>query len=316
MSSPEPSVSDDTTNSPVTEEISGEVAHIVVKDDQYYMQFATLLALLKLIYPLHPSEQPVLSKSEWISVLKLSSLWTMIDLRELAIKSLERLGLIRKVVLARTYGIITWLKESYIDLASRYETPSMDDAQRLGLETTVKLFNIREMRWVGQAMENEPSVTMSETVVDEEFIGELQGIQSARDSDIIDRILWAKSRGHPQSLRLAYIDLVTRETPISVEEALKLGHDTTIHVLRSRERLLRIKGWSRDIDVRCLSSGMWYDFEEEFGTVASVSALYAPKQVTMTTDRTPMSPKDHEDEERGSKGGTVRSRKPKKKKRA
>ncbi|KAG6834339.1 hypothetical protein H0H93_010354 [Arthromyces matolae] len=332
MASPEPSVSDDTPNSPVTEEILGEVANVVVKDEQYYMQFVTLLvedtlfmvpkhlftrscnffswmsdedvetkshelegvsktdfqALLKLIYPLNLPLEPVLSESEWISVLKLSSLWTMIDLRERAIDSLRSLESIQKVLLARTYGISTWLHSGYVDLASRNAALSIEDAHSLGLETAVKLIDIRERRYSSHTAGHGGQSTTGKSIVDAEFSGKIQDVQTVNSGDIADMLLWAKAVGNAQSLRLAYIDFVERSTAITLEEALKLGDETTINISQAREKLQNSLGrliWSLESVSQELKV---YDaFAEEFATIANVGALYARapdlNQETQTT---------------------------------
>ncbi|KAG6834347.1 hypothetical protein H0H93_010304, partial [Arthromyces matolae] len=249
-------------------------------------------ALLKLIYPLHlPFELPDLSDSEWISVLKLSSLWTMISLRELAIKSLQVRGLksIQKVVLGRTYGITTWLKDGYIGLCNRTETLSVEDIHMLGLETALKLFNIREKRYPVQKNQNASSFTTSESFLDGEFGDEVQGIDSGRGFGTMEMtpLGMGKPLTNLESLQLTNVNLIQRRTAIPLEEASKLDPETLIQIFQAREKLrsslnkekLRLIPWRFFRGV----------FREEFGTVEIVGALYASNKAKMRTDNTPMS---------------------------
>jgi hypothetical protein len=79
-----------------------------------------------------------MGSEEWISVLKLSTMWTFGDLRQKAIKSLERLNInpLEKVMLARTYKVESFLVGGYKELIKRKEGPSLEEAKTLGYESS------------------------------------------------------------------------------------------------------------------------------------------------------------------------------------
>jgi hypothetical protein len=86
-------------------------------------------------------------KEDWISVLKLSTLWYFLDARDLAIQQLNDradIGSVERILLARQYDVATWLRMGYTDLARREEGISLEDAKKIGWETTVRLYQTRE----------------------------------------------------------------------------------------------------------------------------------------------------------------------------
>lgn len=85
-------------------------------------------------------------KDDWISVLKLSTLWRFLDARDLAIQQLTSRGMesVERILLARSYDVATWLRSGYTDLARREEGISLEDAEKIGWETTVRLYQTRE----------------------------------------------------------------------------------------------------------------------------------------------------------------------------
>jgi hypothetical protein len=86
-----------------------------------------------------------MSVDEWISVLKLSTMWEFFEMRALAISQLsESIDLVTKVTLARKYNISTWLFSAYEGLAKRKESISVTEAEKLGLTTTIRIVQIRE----------------------------------------------------------------------------------------------------------------------------------------------------------------------------
>ncbi|KAJ7464530.1 hypothetical protein FB451DRAFT_1263750 [Mycena latifolia] len=103
--------------------------------------------LLKVLYPLDIPQILSMPKEEWISVLKLSTLWRFLDARDLAIQQLtERggLGSVERILLARQYDVAPWLRLGYTELARREEGISLEDAEKIGWETTVRLYHTRE----------------------------------------------------------------------------------------------------------------------------------------------------------------------------
>ncbi|KAF8068024.1 hypothetical protein FPV67DRAFT_1357312, partial [Lyophyllum atratum] len=103
-------------------------------------------ALLNLMYPLPLALTRTLSDDEWISVLKLSTMWKMLDIRRMAIEHLTAapMSLADRIVLARAYSIVDWLRASYTTLAAIVTDISPEDAAKIGLETVFKLHRAHE----------------------------------------------------------------------------------------------------------------------------------------------------------------------------
>ncbi|KAG6871133.1 hypothetical protein C0992_011635 [Termitomyces sp. T32_za158] len=216
---------------------------------------ADFRAFLKFLHPLYCPHQPDMTADEWISVLKLASKWTMPDIRKAAIKALDAQPWLRKIVLAREYGVLTWLRNGYLYFITRQESLSIDDVGTLGLNAALKLINMREElllrnrggdgAWSRQYAHNESRIDSYWAVmdscsdsVDKELSQELRGANSAPRFDAVARVVWARSQ-NVQSLRLAYIELTKRAESISMDESLELGLETTINICRARERFFR-----------------------------------------------------------------------------
>jgi hypothetical protein len=90
-----------------------------------------------------------MGREEWISVLKLSTLWAFGALRQKALDQLSRIemGPIDKVMLARDYRVEAWLIEGYSGLIYRRDSLSSEERKKLGYETTIRLYEQREEAW-------------------------------------------------------------------------------------------------------------------------------------------------------------------------
>ncbi|KAJ3540798.1 hypothetical protein NMY22_g4151 [Coprinellus aureogranulatus] len=72
--------------------------------------------LLEVLYPMAPRLQPEpLGKGQWIDVLKLSSMWSMDQVREVAIEELSKLATdpMTRAILAKRYRLPHWLAQAY-----------------------------------------------------------------------------------------------------------------------------------------------------------------------------------------------------------
>ena len=91
---------------------------------------------------------------DWKHVLKLSTMYGMVDMRQLAIEHLGKLissDVIESVVLAKAYEVSAWLKEGYVELVKRIPPLTVEEAQRIGWETAIQIFRVREVALVKQA---------------------------------------------------------------------------------------------------------------------------------------------------------------------
>ncbi|KAH6867898.1 hypothetical protein BKA70DRAFT_1452421 [Coprinopsis sp. MPI-PUGE-AT-0042] len=108
-------------------------------------------------------ERPALTTNEWVSVLKLSTLWLFNDLRKLAIAHLSstKMDPIDLICLAKEYRVHDWLQEGYVQVIERLLTfRDFDDTvgmpttltalegKRIGMEVALELSGIaiRRMR--------------------------------------------------------------------------------------------------------------------------------------------------------------------------
>ena len=75
-----------------------------------------------------------MTQTDWMSVLRLSTMWELLDIRELAIKGLSKTNMIPvdKILLARECKVPDWLIVGYEEIAKRTETITDADAERLG----------------------------------------------------------------------------------------------------------------------------------------------------------------------------------------
>jgi len=107
--------------------------------------------LLKVMYPtatslISGSELELnLKKEEWVSVLKISTIWNMTKIRQYAIHRLSTgvtLLPIEKLLLARAHRVGRWLNEAVISLV-RDPMPTLEDLATLGWETVSRILWIR-----------------------------------------------------------------------------------------------------------------------------------------------------------------------------
>jgi hypothetical protein len=87
-----------------------------------------------------------MSEEEWIAALKLSTMWDFFNVRKLAIEALSRIGInpITKILVAKQYMVRTLLFNGYDEMANGTGPISVAEAERLGWETAIHIFNIRQ----------------------------------------------------------------------------------------------------------------------------------------------------------------------------
>ena len=85
---------------------------------------------------------------EWISVLKLSTMWRFARLRRAAIDGmtplLENDDPVRRIVLARLYDVGEWLFSALHALARRAQPLQLSEVAPLGISTIIKMAEVRE----------------------------------------------------------------------------------------------------------------------------------------------------------------------------
>jgi len=104
-------------------------------------------SLLKLMYP-PPLTNVKLTQQEWISVLKLCTMWEFTPIRKRAIQELSKkemkMGTMKKIKCGKTYEVKEWVLAGYVELLKRTETITEEEAERLGWKTAAKLLLLRE----------------------------------------------------------------------------------------------------------------------------------------------------------------------------
>lgn len=91
-----------------------------------------------------------ISLEEWVSVLKLSSMWGFATARTLAITNLSQMpmGPIEKIILAKHHDVSQWLVPALNELAQREAPLDMRDASQLepvvGWDFILKVAQVRE----------------------------------------------------------------------------------------------------------------------------------------------------------------------------
>ncbi|KIK69196.1 hypothetical protein GYMLUDRAFT_67867 [Collybiopsis luxurians FD-317 M1] len=84
---------------------------------------------------------------EWAAILKLSNLWGFANVKELAIRELEKLdiSLVDRIVLYQDNDVDADLRVPlYVELASREATLTHEESSRLGFRTAIVIFQARE----------------------------------------------------------------------------------------------------------------------------------------------------------------------------
>jgi hypothetical protein len=89
-----------------------------------------------------------LEKEEWISILRLATKWRFLIIRKIAMKKLENFEIsnLESIILGREMKISKLLIEGYTGVVAVSKTISDEDAAVIGLQTTVKLFQLRDRR--------------------------------------------------------------------------------------------------------------------------------------------------------------------------
>jgi hypothetical protein len=92
-----------------------------------------------------------LTSAEWTSVLRLSTMWELAEVREKAIAELSSLMpgdfhhlLFDKIMLAKECKVRQWLIDGYVELVVRQRIISVEEAEVLGWETAARLLRVRE----------------------------------------------------------------------------------------------------------------------------------------------------------------------------
>ncbi|EGN92768.1 hypothetical protein SERLA73DRAFT_190621 [Serpula lacrymans var. lacrymans S7.3] len=120
--------------------------------DEYPLRFPGICStdferLMWILYPTKLGVYKARTAGEWESVLHLATRWEFDDVRALAIRHLETLPMspVDRIVLSRKFDIRSnWALSAYTELCERAEPLSMDEGHALGLDTTIRVSQLRE----------------------------------------------------------------------------------------------------------------------------------------------------------------------------
>lgn len=156
--------------------------------------------LLEVMYPLELTATPwlTMSKEEWISVLKLATMWNFKEIRALAISNLSKQTIdpIEQILLAKSYNVPQWLHSGYDAIAQRSRMLSLDEAEQLGYPTAIRVFQVREQArvdgWVNTydhryGHDGVPPVGETSRIIENVFENELRVAKAVYDTYLPDR---------------------------------------------------------------------------------------------------------------------------------
>ena len=90
-----------------------------------------------------------MSLSDWITLLRISTLLQFTKIRQYAIRELTArrtsLGAIDTIVLAKEHDVHSWLGPAYAELVRRPAALEDDEAERLGVRVSAQVARAREM---------------------------------------------------------------------------------------------------------------------------------------------------------------------------
>ena len=99
--------------------------------------------LLSILTSGHISTELKLTRQEWCSVLKLSTMWEFTKIRKWAIDELSKMkaemGEIEMIEFGRSFDVKEWWLEGYGSLLKRGKTITDEEAERLGWKIAAKL---------------------------------------------------------------------------------------------------------------------------------------------------------------------------------
>ncbi|KDQ51208.1 hypothetical protein JAAARDRAFT_199247 [Jaapia argillacea MUCL 33604] len=109
--------------------------------------------LLRIMYPKNHNKHDITTSEEWLSILKLSSMWNFETIRDTAIRTLSSkssrmkpISVVDRMQLGMKYHMPMWVAWGATDLAKRLESVSVEEAKEMGVEFAIRITQVRE-RW-------------------------------------------------------------------------------------------------------------------------------------------------------------------------
>ncbi|KAG6834883.1 hypothetical protein H0H93_006660, partial [Arthromyces matolae] len=162
--------------------------------------------------------------------------WVTIVRREFERElDLTRLTLVQRVVLAQQYGVFELLLAAYVELATRPEPLSDEEAAAVGCMTTVRIWRARENYYLRSRVEVDFSI---QEAVELEFKEQLD---SATRASAIQRVHISRNENVMEWLETALVE-VARDCQLSDDNVWALGTETKLKLLRVREAVSSVTG--------------------------------------------------------------------------
>jgi hypothetical protein len=119
--------------------------------------------------------------TEWMAVLDLSIAHQLLEVRELAMRRLSTCAEtgVSRILLARKYQVDAWMREGCQQLVERRECFSDEEEEELGWKTVSKLYRIRDKRFTDSQHRTYNLGGQSHLVkanIEQEFEAELMGM--------------------------------------------------------------------------------------------------------------------------------------------
>ncbi|TRM67178.1 hypothetical protein BD626DRAFT_566211 [Schizophyllum amplum] len=100
---------------------------------------------LTMIYPVQLGMRDVKTADEWLSVLRLATKWSFTVLRHLALAEFSPIASpIDKIAAARELDVSRWLLPALVKVCEAPKWLTLEEAERLGMQTVVEIGRIRE----------------------------------------------------------------------------------------------------------------------------------------------------------------------------
>ena len=100
--------------------------------------------IIKMPFRQVPPNYSNISVEVWKSTLKLSTMWEVIALRDLAIRNLNQLDAIDMIILGSEYRVSQWFITGCTKLIMRNHGPTEEEGNLLGIGFVVQIYGLRE----------------------------------------------------------------------------------------------------------------------------------------------------------------------------
>ncbi|KAK0486331.1 hypothetical protein IW261DRAFT_1559736 [Armillaria novae-zelandiae] len=93
-------------------------------------------------------ELPLLTNEAWLDVLKLSNMWRLVNIRNIAIRELSNrddMSFVDNIVWGRCYKVAAWVIKGYSGLIDRGEVVSLEEAVRIGIQATLNIWRSQSL---------------------------------------------------------------------------------------------------------------------------------------------------------------------------